>query len=409
MRAIAPVIRGIARQVWFRAAIFTVVAVAFALFAGLIESLIPFTLSVDLGQGSVGTILQIIATSMLTVTTFSLTAMVTAYSSATTIGTPRATQLLIEDRTSQNVLSTFVGSFAFALVGIIALSTGYYADQGRTILFFGTLVVVAVIVITLLRWIAHLSTFGRMSDVIDRVEEAAADAARTYAARPTLGAMGASQPPAGSRALFGDDTGYVTHVDVAALDAIAKDAGATVFVTATPGRFIDASAPIAYTSSAPDAKTDEAIARSFRVERHRTYEQDPRLGLIALAEIASRALSPATNDPGTAIEVVGSLHRVFGILQTTDTETDVPYPRVRVTPVPLSDMIEDAFRPIARDGAGVVEVQIKLQKCLATLARNAQGDAHLFRRAADAAAQRADDALSRADRRLLRDVRRDAF
>ncbi|WP_136040463.1 MULTISPECIES: DUF2254 family protein, partial [unclassified Microbacterium] len=124
------VLRRLGKRVWTRAALVTVVSIVFVLGADGVGTLIPFDLVIDLGQDSVGVILQIIAGSMLAVTTFSITAMVTAYSAATTTATPRATQLLVEDTTSQNVLSTFVGGFTFSLVGIIALSSGYYDDQG---------------------------------------------------------------------------------------------------------------------------------------------------------------------------------------------------------------------------------------------------------------------------------------
>ena len=81
----------LARRIWFRAALLTVCAVALALIAGVFGTLIPVELTMNLGQGAVGSILQILASSMLAVTTFSLTAMVTAYSSATTQATPRST------------------------------------------------------------------------------------------------------------------------------------------------------------------------------------------------------------------------------------------------------------------------------------------------------------------------------
>lgn len=58
-----------------------------------------------------------------------------------------------------------------------------------------------------------------------------------------------------------------------------------------------------------DPRIDRALSRAFTVERHRSFEHDPRLGLIALGEIASRALAPATNDPGTAVEVLNALLR----------------------------------------------------------------------------------------------------
>ena len=87
------------RQVWVRAALFTVIGIAIALVAGLVGPLLPFSISIDLGQNAVDSLLQIIATAMLTVSTFSVTAMVTAFSSATTTATPRSTPLLIADTT----------------------------------------------------------------------------------------------------------------------------------------------------------------------------------------------------------------------------------------------------------------------------------------------------------------------
>ncbi|MDX2375855.1 DUF2254 domain-containing protein [Microbacterium sp. LRZ72] len=402
-------LKRLVRQIWFRAAMFCAAAVVLALLSALLGELLPQALSVDLGQNSVDSILQIIATSMLAVTTFSLATMVSAYSAATTTATPRATQLLIADPTSQNALSTFVGSFLFSIVGIVALSTGYYPEQGRTVLFFGTLVVIAIIVITLLRWISHLATFGRMADVIDRVEAAASDALRGFAQRPHLGARPAERVPSSARPVYAETSGFVTTVDVPALQEWAAGARARVHVLAIPGRAADSSSPLVRVEGALDEDGERRVRRAFRVEAHRTFEQDPRIGLIALSEIASRALSPATNDPGTAIEVLGALQRVFRELDTPVADED-PCDRVFAPRPVLRDLIEDAFRPIARDGAANIEVQLRLQKTLAALATAFPQHAGEFFRSAVAARRRADAALDdRDDRRLLRDVARDAW
>ncbi|MBU4464998.1 MAG: DUF2254 domain-containing protein, partial [Actinobacteria bacterium] len=243
------------RKIWLRAALWTLGAVAFALAAGLAAPLLAFAPTLNLGQGSVGTILQIIATSMLTVTTFSLTTMVTAYSSASAVATPRATQLLVDDPTSQTALSTFIGAFVYSLVGIIALSTGYYGDEGRTLLFLGTIVVIAVIVITLLRWIAHLSTFGRMADVIDRVEDAACTVVTAYGRRPTWGAQRSSTAP-GSQfrgvAIDARETGCVTLIDFAALQRIAERVDADLHVASMPGRTVNPATPLAFVGAEVD-------------------------------------------------------------------------------------------------------------------------------------------------------------
>ncbi|SDS54255.1 Uncharacterized membrane protein [Agrococcus carbonis] len=391
----------LSRRVWFRATVFTALAIVFALAAGVLGAVLPFRVTIELGQNSVGSLLQIIATAMLTATTFSVTAMVSAYSAATTNATPRATQLLIADPTSQNALSTFVGSFTFAMVGIIALSTGYYTEQGRTILFFGTLVVIAVIVVTLLRWIAHLADFGRMPDVVDRVEEAATAALVAHAASPALGASVASGPHEHWSPVWAERSGYVSHVDMDALQQAAEGAAVTLLVVTQAGRLTDRSRPLARVSGDIDDETRRAIVAAFRVGARRSFEQDPRFGVIALAEIGSRALSPSTNDPGTAIEVIAALQRVFERALTTAPDRSVAHPSLAVVPPTLEELLVDAFRPIARDGAGFVEVHVRLQKSLAALAACAPERARQIETVARALAKRADEHLDEADRAEL--------
>lgn len=152
------------KKLWFRATLFAIVAIITALLSILFKSMIPESVSVKVGAEAVDNILNILASSMLAVTTFSLSIMVTAYGSATTNVTPRATRLVVEDVTTQNVLATFIGSFLFSLVGIIALNMGAYGERGRVILFIVTLVVIALILITLLRWIQHLTSLGRVGE-----------------------------------------------------------------------------------------------------------------------------------------------------------------------------------------------------------------------------------------------------
>ncbi len=397
------------RQVWVRAAIFTLIAIAVALAARFIGPLLPFTFGFDLADDSVGSLLQIIATAMLTASTFSVTAMVTAFSSATTTATPRSTQLLIADPTSQNAVSTFVGAFAYSLVGIVALSTGYYGSQGRTILFVSTLVIIVIVVVTLLRWISHLATFGRMADVIDRVENAATTSLEAYAHSPALGARPAIDVPADATAIHAERVGYVTHVDVAGLQRLAQQHEVDIHVRATPGRIADARVPLAAVVGDADDDVSEAVRRAFRIEHHRTYEQDPRFGVIALTEIGSRALSSATNDPGTAIEVIAALQRVFTRALAVDRDGEVTHDRVFFPPVRLSDLVDDAFRPLARDGADSIEVQVRLQKCLASLAASSPSRAEVFQDAARSALERTRRTLPRRDRATLHDAARTAW
>ena len=156
---------------------------ALALAGALVGHTISYHFAATVGSKSVDSILTMLASSMLAVTTFSLSTMVSAYSTAGSSATPRAAILLVEDSIAQRALATFIGVFLFSVVGLIALSTGIYGDSGRLVLFGVTIVMIVVIVVTLLRWIEQLSHLGRVAETIDRVERAARHALLERAAR----------------------------------------------------------------------------------------------------------------------------------------------------------------------------------------------------------------------------------
>ena len=410
------------RRLWVRAGLFAVLGVATALLAIVAERFIPWELPGKIGADAVDGILNILASSMLAVTTFSLTVMVAAYSAATTNVTPRATRLVMQDATTQNVLATFLGTFLFSLVGLIALSTGIYGDRGRVVLFVVVLGVIVVIVVALLRWIDHLSRLGRVGETTDRVEKATAAALTGRIETPCLGGRpwrgDPLTPPDGARVVGTDIVGYVQHVDIAALSALAEERDLTLYLAAPPGAFVHDGKPLAWlvgparaggdgtgaASSGEDAEKAAAerraaeaaeVRNAFVVDAERSFEQDPRFGLAVLAEIASRALSPAVNDPGTAIDVIGRAVRLLqpwakrgeqhpeesaggdgngsalgkGTLgERAEPDEEVACPRIHVPPLAAADLLDDVFAPIARDGAGIIEVQMRLQKALLALA-----------------------------------------
>ena len=157
------------RQLWLRVSVMALVGVATAACGIVLAPYVPDAWAFKIGADSLDDILNILASSMLAVTVFSVSTMVAAYSAATTNVTPRATKLLMEDKTPQNVLGTLIGSFLFSLVGIIALSTGLYGAEGRAILFVVTICLVALIAVTVLRWIDYLTGFGRLGETMQKL------------------------------------------------------------------------------------------------------------------------------------------------------------------------------------------------------------------------------------------------
>lgn len=367
----------VSRQMWLRATAFSLLGILSALAAVLLKRFIPAELATPIGANAVGSLLNVIASSMLAVTIFSLSTMVAAFASATTTVTPRATRLLSADSTAQTALATFVGSFLFSLVGIIGLHTGLYGDSGRVVLFAVTLGVLVVIVITLLRWIDYVLKLGRVGPTSERVEEEATKSIRARYKLPFLGGVplnddGNAADSPGMPVTAGE-IGYVQYIDMAALQEVAEEADLHVVVHLLPGELTGPGRPLASVTGTNDADIARKLGKPFNISAERSFDQDPRLGLCVLAEIASRALSPAVNDPGTAIEILSRGARVLAQWSSPysgemETDEEIRFPRIRVPGVKLDALFDDFFVAIARDGAATVEVAIQLQKVLHMLA-----------------------------------------
>ncbi|MCF3974706.1 DUF2254 domain-containing protein [Paracoccus salsus] len=356
------------KLLWVRVVAFAILAVVSALLARVMAPYLPEDLALQTGSEAVSQLLGILTSSMLAVTTFSLSIAVSAFAAAAQSATPRATVLLQQDRTTQNVLATFLGAFLFGLVGLIALHAEFYNSSGKVVVFLFTIVVIGLVVLALIGWIGHLMQFGRMGDTLDRVEQAAADALGKRLEDPFLGARALLDAPDGAGAtVLANDAGYIQHVDMNALQDCAESLEATVILRHLPGVFVAPGTPLlSVTAGSVDDDATEVLRQAIKIGANRSFSEDPRFGLIVLTEIASRALSPAVNDPGTAIDIIGRHVRILSRWHARE-DAEVRFDRVLVPPITPQDAIEDAFRPIARDGAALSEVQIRLQKALAVL------------------------------------------
>jgi uncharacterized membrane protein len=375
-------------QLWFRPALWSLAAIGAALLAAVANEFVPAGMLPDIAHETLEGLLSIIAASMLTVSTFSLSILVSAYASASSTATPRATRLVMADNSAQSAIAAFVSAFIFSIIALAALGVRYYGAAGRFVLFVFTLCVLAYLILALLRWIGTLSKLGRMNHTIETVERVATQAMRDWCAAPGLGARVIADTAAAEvtgEPVHAAWTGYLQHIDVAGIEAAAESAGAAVHVCVRPGSFVSHATALARLQDLPpdpDARAElvDRVAQAFVLGRERTERQDPRFGLIMLSEIAQRALSPAVNDGGTAIAVLGAITRVLieGTRPRSDGEpTAAAQPeearRVTIAPLAPADLVRDVLEPIARDGAASLEVGLRIQKLLATVAANTDG------------------------------------
>ena len=119
--------------------------------------------------------------------------------------------------------------------------------------------------------------------------------------------------------------------------------------------------------------------QAFRLGTSRTFEQDPKFAIRLLVDIAIRALSPAVNDPTTAVQALDQIEDLLRRLGKR--QLDAGYAcdetgALRVTfPVPTwHDYLALAFDEIRQFGAGSIQVNRRLRAALTGLRDTVAGE-----------------------------------
>ncbi len=380
----------IGERLWVKPLLMCMISIVWVFVAKAADHLGLGTIVPHISKTSIETLLGIISSSMLVIATFAVASMVSAYASASTTATPRTFSLVISDDVSKNALSKFIGAFIFSIVSLIAVQNDYYDKAGYFAIFALTLTVLAIVIFTFVRWVDSIARLGRLGSTITKAEAATATSIQRRRCAPTLRGVPVWPRQEHALAIYGTTIGYVQLIDTAALQALAEKMHSRISIEALPGTFSGPGRVLAYVSTQPGEQSDidtstvdtSEFAKAFLIQEKRTFDEDPRFGFIVLSEIASRALSPAVNDPGTAIDVIGSMVRLFALWSTPiaeDEKRSIVYDRVAVPEISLKDLFDDAFTPIARDGAGIIEVGIRLQKAFQALA--CTGDSNMRKQA----------------------------
>jgi uncharacterized membrane protein len=375
-------------QLWATVSLYGLAGVLLALAAVLFAPFVSEEAADRFGKfEAVEALLTILASSLLAVATFSLGAMVSVYTAVSTAATPRATALVVADPRTKKALSTFIGGFLFSIVALVAVEAAYYGPQGRAIIYFGTLALIMVLAWTLLRWTDHLGRVGRMSYILDRVEREAASSMDDRIAAPRLGAcpIDPAEATVFDQAISATATGYVQNIDTPRLQDLAERHDLILKLTCLPGTFVTDQHAVARACGTVSDDVAEEIQAAFSIGHARTFDQDVRFGLIVLGEIAGKALSPAVNDPGTAIQVTGIAVRLLKRWGEARTEPcEVRHSRLRAPVLKSSDLLDDVLGPISRFGTSDVAASVRLQKALVVLKHSpdtelAQAATHMAR------------------------------
>jgi uncharacterized membrane protein len=363
------------RQLHVRVLLIAALSLVSVVLAKILAPIIPPGLAQVIGADAVDPILTTLASSMLAVTIFSLTMMVSAHQAAASQWSPRTHVILTDDMTTQSVLATFVGAYLFSLCALILRRSHFFGDRESVALFGMTIVVVAMIIVSIIRWIAHLEDLGSLEHTVDSVQTRAETAVAEVGRKPCYGAQVLEEDPSlmvdsDARVIRAPCAGYVRQIFVDMLQSTAETGNARVYVTTFTGSYVARDAPLAFVVDSGDEIISKLVD-AFSIASARSFVQDPRFGVSVMAEIASRALSPGINDPVTAVDIANRLASVLILANPVEGEVETPtLDRVWMMRFRYDDLFMDSYDRIARDAGSNAEVQIAVQKGLASIIRD---------------------------------------
>lgn len=165
----------------------------------------------------------------------------------------------------------------------------------------------------------------------------------------------------------------IAKFDIDDLVRQAKQAGAVIVMASGVGDTLVENTLLLQVHGAKAALPESALMRAIHLELERTSEQDPKYPIRLLVDIAIKALSPAINDPTTAVQAIDQIEDLLRRLGGRD--LDAGYARDAdsvlrlIFPMPTwEDYLALAFDEIRQYGADSVQVMRRLRSALVGLA-----------------------------------------
>jgi uncharacterized membrane protein len=344
--------------------------------------------------GAAQTVLDAVSSSLITVTSLTFSLTVVTLQLASSQFSPRLLRTFSRDLFVQVTLAIFLSTFVYSLTVLRLVrssdgTAGAFVPRGAVTLAF-LLAVTSVFALVL--FLAHLTRSIRVETMLRNVHrEATVTMHATLRERDRPGSDCDTNPPAvpaSAEAVLAPQSGFVVGTDQPKLLDAATKAGAVVTIEVCPGSFVVEGVPLGHVWSdnggplPPGVRDSLAreVGAALRFGFERTAGEDIAFGLRQLTDVANKALSPAVNDPTTAVHAIGHLSVLLSDLADRELGPrvlrDDTQPRVVLARPSFADLIELAITQPRRYGASDPEVVSQLFRLLAQLAYRASTDLH---------------------------------
>jgi uncharacterized membrane protein len=336
------------------------------------------------GPDGARAVLSAVAGSMATVTATAFSITIVALQLAASNFGPRLLRNFMQDTGNQVVLGTFIATFIYCL---LVLRSIHGEDYNLFVPQLSVTVGIALAITSigiLIYFIHHASTIIQASHVIGEVSHDLDQVINRLFPAEMGQNMAESQRPIGeipeqfdreAVSIRATHVGCLQVIDDNDLMRLANRHHLLIQLRTRPGQFIVKGNELmkVYPGERVNHSLANQLRKAFLLGRERTEQQDIEFPINQLVEIALRAISPAVNDPFTAIRCIDRLSA--GLSSLAQREFPSPYRydkahhlRVIAEPVTFERLMDLAFTPIRQYSGSDSAVTIRLLMALRRIA-----------------------------------------
>ncbi len=273
-------------------------------------------------SSTASTVLSAIVAAMVGLTGFVVTVTVLIVQMATDTFSPRLVRVWLRDGMLKFLLAFLVGAFAFSFALLRRVENDFVPNLGVSIagvLVLAGMLLFMVFLSTYLRQLRPVAVASLVAGYVRRdfrrLVAAVADAPDVFA--------GAFEPDGEQPTLVvrSAASGAIQAVDGHGLARWAREHDCLVVLHHRVGDSVPVDATLIETYGGPESLSDReqrALRGMVALGIERTLDQDPAFSIRIMVDIADLALSPAVNNPTTAVQVLDQLAEVLHLIGTTE-------------------------------------------------------------------------------------------
>jgi uncharacterized membrane protein len=299
---------------------------------------------------------------------------------------PRLVVVFANDPSLYHTVGIFSATFGYSLAALAWTNRG----ESETAPLFSTIAVVVLLIVSLLafaRLVQKVSDL-QITSVLDNLGEQGRNVIHNTF-RPAADDTGERNHVAAPRLNLGRAIQTLTYTgrprviaqfNLPALVLVAQEANAVIALECAVGDTLLANMAMLRVHGAAKPIPEPMLTRAIHLARARTFAQDPKYAIRLLVDIAIRALSPAVNDPTTAVQAMDQIEDLLQRLGQSELDAGRAYDasgKLRVVfPMPTwQDYLELAFDEIRQFGKTSIQTVRRLRSALTGLAETVHTDA----------------------------------